>query len=439
MSLLRRARPRYATLFALALFMLPVMLAGCNFKSAGFVISKPAHVRFFNALVDGGAINVTIGDQSPVTGLPFEGLTTYQDITSGNQRVTITVGGGASTIVDTTTLFTDDAFSTYLIFGTSAGPSPVLISDVVPNTPGSGLFVLRAINAAFSSAGLDVYVTSPGAPLANMSPNVSNLAYGSQSAFLLFNAGSYQVRMTLPNSKQVIYDAGTQTFAERTAYQIVGYTKGSGTLVNGAFLALDATGTGNVVNNAIAQFKLIHAAPGTAAINAFVDGIAQFISVPYAAASSYETVPAGAHVLTVDTVTSPGAPIATAQPTFGAATNTSVIVTGLPGAQTALVLADDNLPGTAGNARVRFVNVAPDVAAVDVLVNFAKQVVGLPVNTASSYRELAENTYAISFQLTGTQTALVNLPAVALTAGRTYSLYLIGTSGQYSGTLTADR
>ncbi len=439
MSLLRYARPRYATLFALVSILLPIVLVGCNLKSGGFVISKPAHVRFFNALVDGGALNVTIGNQSPVTGLPFEGLTTYQDITSGNQEVKISVGGGVSTIVDTTTLFTDDAFSTYLIYGTSAGPSAVLMSDTVVNPPGSGQFTLRAINAAFSSSGLDVYVTNPGASLDSMSPNVSNLGYGGQSAFLLFNAGSYQVRMTLPNSKQVIYDAGTQTFAERTSYQIVGYTKGSGTLVNGAFLALDATGTGSVVNNAIAQFKLIHAAPGTAAINAFVNGIAQFINVPYGASSSYETVAAGPHTLTVDTVTSPGAPIASAAPNFAASTDTSIVVTGLPGAQTALVLADDNLPGTTGNARVRFVNVAPDVAATDVLVNFAKQVVGLPLNTASSYRELAENTYAISFQLTGTQTSLVNLPAVALTAGRTYSLYLVGASGSYGGTLTADR
>ena len=149
------------------------------------------------------------------------------------------------------------------------------------------------------------------------------------------------------------------------------YTKGSGTLVNGAFLALDATGTGNVVNNAIAQFKLIHAAPGTRRDQRVrrwhrtihqrsVRGRVQLRDRPLPART----------FLTVDTVTSPGALIATAQPTFGAATNTSVIVTGLPGAQTALVLADDNLPGTAGNARVRFVNVAPDVAAVDVVGQF---------------------------------------------------------------------
>jgi hypothetical protein len=439
MSLLRHARLRYATLFALASILLPVVLAGCNLKSGGFIISKPAHVRFFNALVDGGTVNVTIGDQSPVTGLPFEGLTTYQDISPGSQEVKISVGGGTSTIVDTTTLFTDDATSTYYFFGTSAAPSPILVPDTVLNTPGSGQFVLRAINGAFSSTGLDVYVTSPGASLDNMSPNMSNIAYGGLSTFLLFDAGSYQVRMTLPNSKQVIYDAGTQTFAEQSSYQIVAYTKGSSTLVNAALLAIDSTGTGSVVNSSIAQFKLIHAAPGTAAISAFVDGIAQFINVPYGAASSYETVAAGTHTLTVDTVTSPGAPIATAQPTFAAATDTSIVVTGDPGAQTALVLADDNLPGTAGDARVRFVNVAPDVPAADVVVNFAIQVAGLPVNTASTYRALADGTYTISFQLTGTQTVLLNLPAVALSAGRTYSLYLVGTTGQYGGTLTADR
>ena len=112
---------------------------------------------------------------------------------------------------------------------------------------------------------------------------------------------------------------------------------------------------------------------------------------------------------------------------------------GLPGAQTAVVLADDNLPGTTGTARIRFVNATPDIAAVDVLVNFAKQVTGLASNAASSYRELAEGTYTINFQPSGSQTIVLGLPAVALTAGRIYTLYLVGTAGQYVGTLTADR
>ena len=169
------------------------------------------------------------------------------------------------------------------------------------------------------------------------------------------------MRLTLHNSKQVIYDTGAQTFANRGVVSNRRVHQGSGTLVNGALLNLDSTGTGSVVNSGIAQFKLIHAAPGTAGINAFVDATNIFSNVPYQGASSYAALAAGSHTVTVESVAAPGAVIASVTPPFAPATDTSVVVTGLPGAQTAVALADNNLPGTTGTVRIRFVNVATDV------------------------------------------------------------------------------
>jgi hypothetical protein len=271
-----------------------------------------------------------------------------------------------------------------------------------------------------------------------MSPNLSNIQYTSNSNSVTFSAGAYEVRVTLPNSKQVIYDTGTVTFSEKTAYYLVIYTKGSSTLVNGALLAQDTSGSGSIINSTIAQFKVVHAAPGTAPINAQVDGTPAFVSIPYQNASSYQAVPAGSHTVTFETVTAPGAVIASAQPAFAPATDASIVVTGLPGAQNAVVLSDFNLPGTEGTARVRFVNVAPNVGTVDVLVNFAKKVASLPQNAGSAYVEFVEDTYTIDFVVAGTTTTLLSLPAVALTAARTYTLYLVGTPGQLAGVLTRD-
>jgi hypothetical protein len=241
-------------------------ISGCGKSSNN---SGGAQVRFMNALVDGGAINVTIGSNSSATGLAFEGLTTYQNVDSGSQEFKVSVAGGTSTIIDTTISINNSTY-TYLVYGTASAPAALLLSDTISTTPASGLFGLRVINAAFGTASLDVYVTSPGASLDTASPNLSNILVSAASAFVQLAPGALQVRLTLNNSKQVIYDTGTQTFANQASYQIVAYTKGSGTLVNGALLNLDSTGTGSVVNSGIAQFKLIHAAPGTASINAFV-------------------------------------------------------------------------------------------------------------------------------------------------------------------------
>ncbi len=434
---LRSARSVAVKLTAIALIVLPAIFAGCNLKSGGFIISEPVQVRTFNALIDGGQVTVTVGNQTVASGLPFEGLTTYQNADSGNQEIKITVGGGASTIVDTTTLLIDGSKYTYLIYGTSAAPTAQFVPDATA-TPSSGTFVLIVPNAAFGSGGFDVYVTAPGVPLDNMSPNLSNIPYTSDTNFATFTAGSYEVRATLPNSKQVIYDTGAVTFDEKTAYYFVIYTKGSSALVNGALLAQDTAGSGRIINSTIAQFKVVNAAPGTAPINALVDGTPAFVSIPYQSTSSYQAVTAGSHTVTFETATAPGAVIASAQPTLAAATDTSIVVTGLPGAQTAVVLSDVNLPGTTGTARVRFVNVAPNRGPVDVRVNFAAKVTSLQQNTGSAYVELVEDTYTIDFVVAGTTTSLLTLPGVALTAARTYTLYLVGTSGQLAGVLTRD-
>ena len=438
MMLIRRARSWFGALCALAILAVPAILVGCSFESGGFIVTLPAHVRFFNVMIGGGPIDVTISKNNVINNLPFEGLTGYQNIDAGLNEVKISVAGGDATILDTTTLFIDDSSSTFLIYGTSSAPAAQQVSDVLVNPPGENQFLLRVTNAAYGSVGLDVYVTLPGVALDNLSPNVSNAGYGAITTFTLFTPATYQVRMTLPNTKQVIYDGGTFAFAERTTYSLIAYTRGSGVLVNAALLVLDTSGTGAIANSRIAQVKVVNAAPGTSPVNAYVDGNVAFANIPFQGASSYELLSAGTHTVAFEAMTSPGAIIASTQAPFVAATDTSVIVTGTPGAQTAVTLNDNNLPGTPGNARVRFVNMAPNVGPVDVYVNFALRAANVDTNTASAYIELPENAYSVSFDVAGTTSILLTLPSVSVTSGNTFSLYLMGTTGQLSGVLTRD-
>ena len=438
MNLLRLAQLLPALRTALALILVPVLLVACN--SGGTFGRAPAHIRVFNALVDGGPVTLTVYTEAVVTNVPFEGISGYQNVDAGNREVKITVAGSTSTLYDQTTLIVDASSYTYVVHGTTAAPVVQVLTDAVvqDQLPDAGMFRLRAINAAAGTAGLDVYVTQPGASLANLSPNFSNVAYGTTSTFATFAVAGLQVRFTLPNSKQVIYDAGTITFRDRTVYEVVGYTRGSSTLVNGALLLVDTAGSGSIVNSLLAQLKLVHAAPGTDAINASVDGSVAFANVPYQGASGYEGQLSGTHTVTVETITSPGAVIASARPPFVPATDTTIVVAGLPGAQQAVVLSDMNLPGTTGSARVRFVNVAADTGAVDVLVNFARAVSALGTNAASAYIEAVDGTYTITFDVAGTTNMITSVPSVELIAGRTYTMHLVGTAGQYGTILTRD-
>jgi hypothetical protein len=439
MSLTRLAHILAAKRAVLALALAAVLMASCG-SGSSFFGTLPARFRVFNALIDGGPVNLTVFTEAIVTGVPFEGVTTYQNVDAGQRDVKVSLAGGTSTIYDQTTLILDDASYTYIVSGTSAAPQVQVLTDEVvqDQPPAAGTFRLRISNAAITSASFDVYVTQPGELLANMSPSFNGVLYASTTSFTTFNAATLQVRFTLPNSKQVIYDAGPLTFKERTVYQMVGYTRGSSTLVNGALLVIDTVGTSSIVDSLLAQLKLVHAAPNTSAINALIGGTVTFANVPYQSASSYEGVSSGPHTVTVETASAPGAVIASAQPPFVPATDTSLVIMGLPGAQTAVALSDTNLPGTLGRARLRFVNAGSDVGPVDVLVNFANVFSSVGNGVASTYIQELEDSYTITFDLAGTTTEILTVPAVALTAGRTYSLYLVGTAGQYGAILARD-
>lgn len=414
-----------------------VALSVASCGSGGGGGGGSALIRVFNAVVDGGPITVTVGTQAAATALPFEGLTPYRTISAGSQELKVVPAGGTSPIVDTTVVFTGSTNYSYVLFGSASTPVAQLIQDGVASLT-AGQFGLRITNAAIGTIALDVYVTVPGASLDGLSPNVNNVSLSNTSPFIVLAAGTYQVRFTLHNSKQVIYDGGTQTFASGASYALVAYSKASGTLVNAALLVMDTNGNGTIVNSSISEFKLIHAAPATGPINARVNSTLAFANVPYQGITSYGTQGVGTQTVTIEAAATPGAVIASAQPPFSPATDTSIVVTGLPGAQTALVFADNNLPGTTGSARMRVVNVAPGLGAVDVLINFATRVSALATNAASGYIELVEDTYTINFDLAGTTTIVLNLPSVAVVAGRTYTLYLMGTPGALAGVLTRD-
>ena len=418
------------------LLLIASIVAGCGSSSND---SSSANVRFVNALVDGGAINVVVGSDntSVVSGLQFEGITGYLEVDSGTQEFKVSVSGGTSTVIDQNLNLEGDQYYTYIVYGTASAPLATTLSDNV-TAPNSGIFYLRVTNAAFGTTALDLYVTAPGASLANAVPNVSNIPLSGTSGFASLTPGTLQIRLTLSNSKQVIYDSGALPFVNQASYELVAYTRGSSTLVNAALLNVDPSGIGAIVNSKVAQFKMIHAAPGTAAVNVFVDGNVALANIPYQGASSYGTVASGTHTVNIEAAATPGATIASAQPPFNGATDTSIVLTGTTGATTAIVLNDNNLPGSAGRARVRFVNVAPGLGAVDVYVNFAPKVTALATNAASAYTEYVQDTYAINFDLAGTTNVVLSMPAVALNAGRTYTVYLVGTPGALAGVVTAD-
>ncbi|MEO8739026.1 MAG: DUF4397 domain-containing protein [Casimicrobiaceae bacterium] len=424
-----------------SLCLVVLALAGCS-KSGGNNGGN-GQIRLFNAFLEASALNVVVGSTTIAPAAPFERLTPYVSVPNGVQTFNVTVVGAQSPLVNSSLSIGGDANYTYIVFGPTTAVRTVFAVDSVSD-PGSGFYAVRVINTAAGVGPVDVYLTPPGADLTVAAPAVSNVAYGAVSSYLSVAIGAnFEIRMTPTGTKNIIFDSTPRLFAEHSGSTIVIYSKGSGTLVNAALLNDNGSGNGVIVDNLVAQYKVINASLVAAPLNVFVDGSLQLSNIPFAGVSNYQQTATGAHTITVEAQATPGATLLTLNPTLSAASDTSIALVGPAGSLNGVVLADDNLPPAVGSAGVRFVNASASTPSVDVFVNFSKQVSALTQNTASTYLNLTATAvtgtaYEFDFNVTGTTTALLKLTGVVIASPHKYTVYLAGPPGSLTGIVTQD-
>jgi hypothetical protein len=424
--------------------VLSLALGSCNTGKGVSNGSTHGTMRMINVIPNaGGPLNVTFDLKPFVTNLPFEGMTQYQTIDAGSREVQVSVAGSSTNLIDVTPIFLPDVAYTLVAFGALANANGIILNDTLIFDPGAGMFALRVINGASNNVGIDVYVTAPGEDLNTVSPSIAGVGYGTSSVFVNLPVGDREVRITAANSKQVIYDAPAQTFVERAHVQAIVYSRGSSTLVNVAFLNIDDAGTGSIANSSLARFKVINGSSVGSPLNVFVDQDLALSNIPYAAASSYQTINAGQRVLTVESTATPGAVLLTLTPTLPPASDTAIAISGTAGALTATLYSEPNFPPALGRTRVRFVNSTMDVAALDVFVNFSRQVSGLAMNTISAGIELdadptAGTAYEFDFHVSGSSQTVLQLPGVVLFGGQLYTIYVVGSGSALAGVVVQD-
>jgi len=420
-----------------------VTLAGCNTGKGVGATAITTPVRVVNLIPNAAGITLTLDTGAPVvTGLGFQQLTQYLDVDPGTREFKVSVDGGISTLIDTSLGLATGADYTFIVFGPVEAANTVLELDPHLPIPNGGFFSLRFVDLAAVAGGVDVYLTSLGADISVTAPALANVTYGGTTVFVPVAAGNLQLRVTPNSTKEVIFDSGTTlSFTDKTLVQAVAFGKGSGKLVNVAILNLDQDGTGQIVDNLLAEFKLTNAS-SVGPINVFVDGVLVLANVPFAGVSNYVKLVAGTRTISMQSAAILGANLLTLTPNLAPATDTSIVVSGPAGALQALVLTDNNLPSAVGHARVRFVNASPDLASMDVYANFVKLFSAVTSNSASPYAELAADVtgtvYEFDFNIAGTTTPALMLPNVLIAAGKTYTVYVVGQGAARQGVVVGD-
>jgi hypothetical protein len=419
------------------------LLEGCGTGQGVGAVPILTRVRVVNLIPNAPGIMLTLDNDAPlVSGLGFQQTTQYLDVTSGLREFRVSADGGATTLIDVRQPVVNGVDYTFIVFGPVEAAGSQIETDGGIIAPTAGNFLLRMVNLAAGVGAIDIYLTAAGADISLTAPTVAAVAYGTTTVFVSVPIGNYELRVTPNATKEVIYDTGVIAFGDKTIVQAVAYGKGSSKLVNVAVLNIDAQGTGQIYENRLAEFKLVNASSVGPPLNVFVDGTLTLANIPFAGVSNYEKTNAGSRSISIESAATPGASLLTLTPDLAAATDTSIVVSGPAGALRALVLTDNNLPSAAGRARVRFVNASPDLASLDVYVNFAKTFSGVLTNSASAYTALVADAtgtaYEFDFNIAGTTTPAIMLPNVTIAAGKTYTVYVVGPATVLQGVVVGD-
>ncbi len=413
-------------------------LAGCGLNPSGN--GTGTTLRVANLLTGSTSVTVTAGGTAFMSGSPFQTITPYQGIPAGTYTFNVNLAGAATPAYTATSTLANVSAYTFVVFGAPSNVTGLLLSDTVLVNVPTGNFALSLANTSPTAGAIDLYLTAPGADLGAATPIVTGMVYGANSAFVIVPLGSYQLRLTRTGTKEVIFDAPAPTVADGSAQTVVAYSRGSARLVNVAFLTTGGAAT--FLENRLAQIKAVNASSVPSPLNLFLDGTLTVANIPYTSVSNYQVVGAGPRTITVEAAATPGATLLTTTPTLTPATDTSIALYGNAGSLGALVLTDTNVTTLAANAQVRFVNVSPDLPSLDVYANGTLAAAGLLQNSASSYALLAAiadgTSYQFDFDPAGTTTPVLTLPAVSLTAGGVYTIYVMGPAGALQGVVVQD-
>lgn len=253
-------------------------IAACGSDSDSIEYSN---LQAVHASSDAPLANVWINDQAALTGVDYGVGSGYVRLPEGANSVQVDVqlpGGDVATVVDKTTLDLDsDLNYTAFVVGDASGtPNPVeplIVTRSATSMADANSLDVQVVHAASGVPAVDLYVTAPGAALADSSP-ITNLAYKASTDVLNIPAGDYQVRLAVGDT--VAFDSGTIPLPANANLTIAAIKTGDSNSNSPVKLVvLDGSGSSILEDTGSqAEVRVGHLVDGAPVVDVHVDGAA---------------------------------------------------------------------------------------------------------------------------------------------------------------------
>lgn len=253
-------------------------IAACGSDSDSIEYSN---LQAVHASADAPLANVWINDEAALTGVDYGVGSGYVRVPEGANSVQVDVqlpGGEVATVVDRTTLDLDsDLNYTAFVVGDASGASnpvePLIVTRSATSMADANSLDVQVVHAASGVPAVDLYVTEPGAALADSSP-ITNLAYKASTDVLNIPAGDYQVRLAVGDT--VAFDSGTIQLPANANLTIAAISTGDSNSTSPVkLMVLDGSGSSIIEDTGSqAEVRVGHLVDGAPVVDVHVDGAA---------------------------------------------------------------------------------------------------------------------------------------------------------------------
>jgi hypothetical protein len=186
------------------------------------VPSNTAWVRVVHAASDAPAVDILANGNIVFQGLPFKGFTEYTPVPPGTYTFSVNVSGTSTTAITggPYTLAGGTAYTFFALGKLADGNLQIMGAGDDVTSPGMGMAKIRVVHGASKAPNVDVYATTPYAPLTGPAA-LTNVPFPLASGYLSVPAGVYHARVAVAGTKTVAIDSGRFPLMGNTARTVV--------------------------------------------------------------------------------------------------------------------------------------------------------------------------------------------------------------------------
>ena len=395
-------------------------LSGCGGSSNSS--SGSATLRFINA-AKSSPMTVTINGAAQFTAVPASSVTTYATQSAGSYTLTIASSDGSLSSTTLTLSLASSQKYTLLAYSSGASIRAAIFTENL-GTPLTGYASLNVANISIDSGGLDVYVVAPGtSSLTGLTPTFQYVTNTTSAATLV--AGTYDVIATASgNRNDVRFTLPSMTLATTQIATLAFTNSVSGALVNGALVTQGGAVT--FYPTSLARVRVVSALPAipsSAVVATIGSAVLPAVYAPNPGAYALVAADSSTYSITVNGTAIASLPAAS----FAAGADSTILVYGTTAAPKVSIFADDNHMPISGQANVRLVNAAANVAGGLTLYDNGLAVANsIAYGSASSYVGVTSSSAAV-LQLVQPGSAPVSTTAT-LQSGAVYTVFVVDSS-----------